>query len=158
MRVMANGPTRRAFAGGAAASVVAAAAGCGRGERIAHIEDLAFGEAVAFRYPPNHAAFLVKVRGAAEGGVGEGHNVVAFHQACPHMGCPLPIKVRNLSTGSLGPCPCHRSTFDLHGAGRQIHGRATQNLVRVKLEIINGNIFPIGVEGHPFGEPIRFEE
>ena len=107
---------------------------------------------VTFEYPPGHQAFILKLGQSAEGGLGADADIVAFHSACPHMGCPLSPAGDSLSAGELGPCGCHQSRFDMRLGGRQIEGRATQGLVRVLLEIEDGEIYATGVEGTPFGE------
>jgi len=74
------------------------------------------------------------------------------------MGCPLPLHdKRLLGAGELGPCACHRSTFDMRYKGRQLFGRATQNLVRVQLEMRGNYVYAIGIEGRPFGEATRVD-
>ncbi len=72
------------------------------------------------------------------------------------MGCPLiSLDPVALAAGVFGPCTCHGSTFDLAAHGRQIHGRATQNLVRVELTVSGDEIYATGIVGLPFGEAIR---
>jgi arsenite oxidase small subunit len=123
---------------------------------VGSVSGLTVGEPVAFEYPTGHAAILLKVEKPAELGSGGGADLVAYHVACPHMGCPIPATdTENLSKGILGPCPCHESTFDMCARGRQIYGRATQNLVRVLLEVQGDDVYATGVEGLPFGEPLR---
>lgn len=122
---------------------------------IAALDELRIGEAVEFEYPPGHPALAVRVDGQALGGVGPGEDVVAFHRACPHMGCPLPIKdLIRLAKGELGPCFCHRSLFDIRQGGRQIVGRASQDCVQVRLAVVDGDLYAVGHEGLPFGDPL----
>lgn len=120
---------------------------------IIRLDALAAGRPVDFWYPERrHAAFAVKLGAPVEGGVGPDGDIVAWHRACPHMGCP--ISAVDLDKAMLGPCPCHRSTFDLR-TGTQIQGRATQGLVRVKLEVLaDGTLCATGLEGVPFGDPL----
>ena len=152
--------SRRAFGRGAIGGTVVAAVsttGCGEVQApIASLSSLKVGESVPFMYPDSHPAFLVKLGAVAEGGIGPDADIVAFHTACPHMGCPLPVgNAEAITRGELGPCACHQSTFDLRAHGRQIYGRASQNLVRVLLEIQGDDIYAVGIEGLPFGEALR---
>ncbi len=157
---------RRGFIGAALAGVAGVALGCEEGpppdppplpdDRILP-SALAAGP-VDFTYPtPRHAAFALKLGRPVEGGVGPDGDVVAFHRACPHMGCPL-TRVDH-AKATLGPCACHRSLFDLSRGGAQIYGRATQGLVKVLLEEqADGSFCAVGIEGLPYGEPLREPE
>lgn len=120
---------------------------------VVHLDALADGSTVDFWYPERrHAAFAVKLGAPVDGGVGPDQDIVAWHRACPHMGCP--ISAVDVQRNCLGPCPCHRSTFDLR-TGVQIQGRASQNLVRVRLEVLaDGTVCATGIEGVPFGDPL----
>ena len=123
---------------------------------IALVSEMTPGSPWTFRYPSSHPAFVVELGQAAEGGAGPDADIVAFHTACPHMGCPLGLKnTEALTEGRLGPCSCHQSTFDLRFKGRQIYGRATQNLVRVLLEVVGDQVYATGIEGVPFGSALR---
>ena len=110
-----------------------------------------------FRYPEaRHEAFVVRLGGDAEAGVGPGGDIVAFLRACPHMGCSL--SEVDTRAGTLGPCVCHFSLFNLKRGGTQIYGRATQNLVRVLLEVVDEGgeamIHAYGLTGLPYGEAL----
>ena len=153
--------SRRSFMTGAAAGGLATTAvtttGCTERTLVVALDELEDGVSRTFHYPPQHSAFIVKLGQPAEGGIGPDADIVAFHLACPHMGCPLGVTdAEALSNGVLGPCGCHQSTFDLRFGGRQIYGRASQNLVRVLLEYDFVNIFAVGIEGVPFGEAMRY--
>ncbi len=154
---MSKGISRRSFGVGlVAGTALATTAGCDEPTLVASISNLQEGVAVPFRYPPQHPAFIVKLGQPAEGGIGPDADIIAFHVACPHMGCPLPIADQSaVGQGRLGPCRCHQSTFDLRHLGRQIIGRASQNLVRVLLESDGTQIYAVGIAGTPFGEPLR---
>ena len=119
---------------------------------IAEADELEVGRIVEFEYPESHAAFLVVLEGAAEGGVGKDENIVAFHRACPHMGCPL-VSLDS-EKAQLGPCGCHRSLFDLRNGGAQIYGMATQRLPQIALEVRGKDLFATGVRGLPYGEAL----
>ncbi len=135
------------------------AAACGKPEQLPDTRTLVIaanklrdGQSTDFEFPEGHQAFVAKLGVSAEGGLGSDADIVAFHKACPHMGCPLMPDTDALGRGELGPCACHHSRFDLRMSGRQIVGRATQRLVRVTLELDGGELFATGVEGIPFGE------
>lgn len=153
--------TRRRFGKGVVAAalglpLVAKAASADSGLRIASMSELAVGIGVAFTYPNPHAAILVRLAGPAEHGVGPEQDIVAYHVACPHMGCPLvSLDAEALGRGEFGPCVCHESTFDLAHHGRQIYGRASQDLVRVVLEVRGDDVYAVGIVGLPFGEAVR---
>ncbi|MFT7622511.1 MAG: arsenite oxidase small subunit [Myxococcota bacterium] len=154
--------TRRLFGHGVLAAGIAAPA-LARGETsptaevyVAALSELTVGQSVAFAYPEPHAAMLVKLNRPAEFGVGPGQAVVAYHVACPHMGCPVvTLDAQKLAAGQFGPCVCHGSLFDLTAHGRQIHGRASQDLVRVQLRVDGDAIYATGIVGLPFGEANR---
>jgi arsenite oxidase small subunit len=125
--------------------------------RVATLATLSEGVPLDFTYPEaGHDAFAIKLGAIAEGGVGPGRDVVAFLRACPHMGCLL-SEVDALAA-TLGPCACHFSLFNLKRGGTQIYGRATQNLVRVLLQVVHEEgeavIYAYGLNGLPYGEAL----
>ena len=150
-----SGISRRDFGRVATVGVVgSAAAGCTPRKAIASVAELAVGVSKGFEYPVGHPAIVVRLDGPAELGAGAGAALVAFHTACPHMGCPLTTATAaEMGAGRLGPCACHQSLFDIRFSGRQIYGRASQNLVRVQLEVEGDQVFAVGIVGTPFGEP-----
>lgn len=132
-----------------------AASGSAEPILVTSLASLEEGSVVEFEFPQGHAAIAVALAGPAQGGVGPGQNIVAFHRACPHMGCP--IATIDATSGRLGPCGCHRSVFDLKNAGRQIYGMASQNLVQVELQVRGQDIYAVGCVGLPYGEPLTEE-
>ena len=48
-------------------------------------------------------------------------------------------------------CPCHWSSFDPAKEGQLVIGQASQSLPRVKLEISNGMVRAIGMDGLIYG-------
>ncbi len=150
----------KAFATAGAAAAVAiktkpARANC-LDHRVAIAELASVGEGafVDFEYPTaSDVAFLTRLPRAARGGVGPGQRVVAFLRACPHMGCV--IRDLKIEDAVLGPCGCHRSRFDLARGGRQIVGRASQDLVQVLLEIDDGVVYATGLAGLPYGHAME---
>lgn len=125
-------------------------------QRVIRLIDLVDGEPHWFEYPEGHEAFAVKLAAPLPGGAGPNGDIVAYQNACPHMGCPL-TEV-DAEAGTLGPCACHFSLFDLRRNGAQVRGRATQNLVRVNLEVdADGILCATGINGLPYGEALREE-
>ena len=113
------------------------------------------GEVVDFEYPEGHAAFVVRLGRRANGGIGPDGDIVAFHRACPHQGCPL--TEINIDGGELGPCGCHLSLFDLTRGGAQLSGLSSQNLVQVELVERDQEIFATGIVGLPYGDALTTE-
>ena len=67
--------------------------------------------------------------------------VVAFSNACTHMGCdvvPTTKEVDLEGTHLAGPCPCHLSTFDLSRGGITVMGPATEALPQLRLTWADG--------------------
>lgn len=105
---------------------------------------------VEFEYPEGFSAFAVALSDDACNGVGTGSNVVAFHRACPHQGCF--IDQVDAGAGTLGPCACHASLFDIRRCGVQISGRASTRLSQVKLEIRGDDeLWAVGFHGVVYG-------
>ncbi len=120
---------------------------------VARARDIAPGAVIDFEYPAGHAAFLVQLRTPANGGIGGSGDIVAFHRACPHMGCPL--SELNVERAELGPCECHLSLFDLRRGGLQIHGLASQPVAQIQLEVRGDDVYAVGVERLPYGRAIK---
>jgi Rieske Fe-S protein len=101
--------------------------------RIAGLSDLTIGQSLVFAYPEDRDKCLLVRTGE--------NNFVAFGQECTHLACavvPEPEKKRFL-------CPCHNGSFDLE-TGRPLAGPPRRPLPRIKLEIINNEIYAAGVE------------
>ncbi len=115
-----------------------------RPERIASLADLEVGVPVTFDYPaPGQTNYLVKLAGPTATGQGPDEDLVAFSRICTHMGCL--IDDYNAATATLGPCPCHFTTFDFAKDGGVILGQATQNLPRILLDVEDDDISATGV-------------
>jgi arsenite oxidase small subunit len=142
--------------GGSAALTASVAQGqaCERAVNLAALSDLALvGTILEVQYPTeNDAAFLVRLPQNAAGGVGEDRSIVGFLRACPHMGCAVATTQQDQKI--LAKCPCHRSCFDLNSGGLQLFGRASQNLLQIRLELRAGRVFGVGLAGTPFGKPL----
>jgi len=123
-------------------------------KRLLALRDLDSSVPWDFEFPNGHAAFLVRLGRPADGGVGPGQDIVAYHRACPHMGCPLTIV--DIGKAELGPCSCHRSRFNLATGGVQTSGMASQNLVQIVLEEREvGVLYAVGIMGLPYGVPLE---
>ncbi len=120
---------------------------------IGQLSALTENEPMAFNYPwdhPNSANFLMKLNGAAGGGVGPDENVVAFNSFCTHQGGPLTGTFKT-DIGIAGPCPLHWTTFDLHRHGMVVSGHATIGLPQILLETNGDDIYAMGVMGLIYG-------
>ena len=106
------------------------------------------GAEVAFEYPDENApSVLLRLRKAVHGGIGPGADIVAYSSLCTHKGCPLNF----LAEHQILVCPCHWSSFDPAKKGRLVIGQASQSLPRVKLEISNGMVRAVGMDGLIYG-------
>jgi nitrite reductase/ring-hydroxylating ferredoxin subunit len=101
--------------------------------RVAAIDELPPGAALTFTYPGEHDD-CVLVR------TGDGR-FVAYGQKCTHLSCA----VRPMVEQGLLQCPCHAGSFDL-ASGRPTAGPPRRPLDRVRLEIVNGQVYATGVE------------
>ena len=119
--------------------------------RVGSLAELGEGAAVQFEYPlrrqPN---ILMKLGRPAAGGIGPDGDVVAFSELCTHMGCPIGTLFQP-DHGTLGPCVCHFTTFDLTHRGMVVIGQATENLPQVILELDGDDIFAVGMSGIIYG-------
>ena len=103
---------------------------------------------IHFEYPDeNSPAVLLRLDQPAEGGIGSNKDIVAFSLLCTHKGCPLNyIKDRNALV-----CPCHWSSFDPGKSGRLVIGQASQSLPQMELDIKDGIVRAVGVDGLIYG-------
>ena len=101
--------------------------------RIASVDDLAVGAAVAFRYPDELEPCLLVRLTTTE--------FVAFGQKCTHLSCavvPRPAE-------DCFYCPCHEGRFDLR-TGVPTAGPPRRPLTRIVLELKGRDIYAVGVE------------
>jgi Rieske Fe-S protein len=101
--------------------------------RIASVDDLAIGGALAFTYPDEQEPCLLVRLAASE--------FVAFSQKCTHLSCAV---VPRPSEGSFY-CPCHEGRFDVK-TGAPIAGPPQRPLPRILLDIRGREIYAIGRE------------
>jgi arsenite oxidase small subunit len=149
---------RQLLAAGAAATsaaVVLDAEGAGAAARATYprhrviaLSRLRVNRPVNFSYPlkaqPN---VLVDQGHAVPGGVGPRKSIVAFSTLCQHMGCPV---VYSRSQREF-ICPCHQSRYDAERLASIVQGVATRSLPRVLLEVRNGAVYAVGVDGLIYG-------
>ena len=102
-------------------------------------------------------AFIIRIHEHVQGSVSlpnEDGELLAFGNACTHMGCLL-ISGRDSDQHNIhyteptrnspgkvicGPCGCHGTMFDLTKAGLVILGPATQHLPQLALEIVGDEV------------------
>jgi len=102
-------------------------------QRIASVDDVAVGGAVAFTYPDEHEPCLLVRLTASE--------FVAFNQKCTHLSCAV---IPRPEEGSFY-CPCHEGRFDLK-TGAPIAGPPRRPLTRIVLDIRGRDIYAVAVE------------
>jgi arsenite oxidase small subunit len=116
--------------------------------RVVELAKLKRNSPVAFSYPlsgqPN---VLLDLGRAVPAGVGPRASIVAYSILCQHMGCPVEYdrKLREFD------CPCHQSRYDPERLGSIIQGVAMQPLPRVLLQVRNGSVWAVGVDGRVYG-------
>lgn len=113
-------------------------------KKIASLSELEVGVPVMFDYPgQGQTNYLVKLAGPVATGQGPNEDLVAFSRICTHMGCV--IDEFDSATATLGPCPCHFTTFDFAKDGGVVLGQATQNLPRVLVGVDGDDVQATGV-------------
>jgi arsenite oxidase small subunit len=103
---------------------------------------------VTFNYPlARQPSVLLDMGRAVPNGVGPKKSIVAYSILCQHMGCPVEYqpKLREFV------CPCHQSRYDPERLASIIQGVAMQPLPRVLLQIRNGGVWAVGVDGLIYG-------
>ena len=102
-------------------------------QTVASLNQLTTGAPVAFDYPAAGLSnYVVKLGRPVATGVGPDGDIVAFSRVCTHMGCV--IEEYHADHHTLGPCPCHFTTFDFAKNGGVVLGQASQNLPQVVLQ------------------------
>ena len=130
--------------GAGASSSPGALVGVFQPDRVASLSGLEVGVPVSFDFPSaGQTNYLVKLAGPVATGQGPNEDLVAFSRICTHMGCV--IDDYEAANATLGPCPCHFTTFDFSKDGGVVLGQATQNLPRVLLEVDGDDVMATGV-------------
>jgi arsenite oxidase small subunit len=153
------GLSRRQLLGaGAAASAGAAVTiGADEGEaatsgyprlRVVSLKGLRVNRPVSFMYPlKDQPNVLVDLGYKVPGGVGPGRSIVAYSTLCQHMGCPT-VYSRSLREFV---CPCHQTRYDAERQASIVQGVATRALPRVRLEVRDGAVYAVAVDGLIYG-------
>lgn len=115
---------------------------------IAPLASIPPGAEIPFDYPDgNSPAVLLRLKQAADAGVGPDRDIVAFSLLCTHKGCPL----NYIAERQMLVCPCHWSSFDPAKGGRLIIGQASQSLPQMTLDVRDGMVRATGIEGLIYG-------
>jgi arsenite oxidase small subunit len=116
--------------------------------RVVDLAQLETNRPVTFAYPlakqPN---VLVDIGRAVPAGVGPGASIVAYSILCQHMGCPIEYQ----RGAREFVCPCHQSRYDPERLGAIIQGVAMQPLPRVLLQVREGAVWAVGLDGLVYG-------
>lgn len=97
-------------------------------QRIAHADDLAIGQAIAFHYPTSRDPCLL-LRPSAD-------DFLAFSSQCTHLMCPVRPELEH----NRLHCPCHEGYFDAT-TGQPTAGPPRRPLPQIKLRLENGVIY-----------------
>jgi arsenite oxidase small subunit len=151
------GLSRRSLLAAGAASTVAVAAGATEAEaksrsyprlRVIALDRLKVNRAHTFDYPlKGDTSVLVDFGRRVPGGVGPKRSIVAYSAQCQHMGCVVAYRRKSRELF----CPCHQSRYDPERLGSIIQGVATRPLPKIRLQVRNGAIFAVGVDGLIYG-------
>jgi arsenite oxidase small subunit len=151
------GFSRRSLLAAGAAGTVATAAGATVAEaksrsyprvRVISLTKLKVNRAHPFDYPlKGQSNLLLDLGAAVPTGVGPRKSIVAFSSLCQHMGCPVGYDRGRREF----VCPCHQTRYDPERVGSIIEGVATRALPRVHLEVRDGAVYAVGVDGLIYG-------
>ena len=149
---------RELLIAGAAGAVAAAGVGVESAEagsapsypklQVTQLAKLKPNHPVTFNYPlSTQASVLLDMGQAVPSGVGPNKSIVAYSLFCQHMGCPVEYqpKIREFV------CPCHQSRYDPERLGSIIQGLAMLPLPRVLLQVKEGAVWAVGVDGLIYG-------
>jgi arsenite oxidase small subunit len=115
---------------------------------IAELGALKVDTPIAFAYPDdNSPAMLLRLKAAADGGIGPGNSIVAYSVLCTHKGCPVSYRPER----KLLICPCHWSSFDPAKAGQMVIGQGSEPLPRIALRLQGNTIQAVGIDGLIYG-------
>jgi arsenite oxidase small subunit len=116
--------------------------------RVVRLARLKPNRPVVFNYPlKSQPNVLLDMGRAVPSGVGPKKSIVAYSILCQHMGCPVNYEpaIREFV------CPCHQSRYDPERLGSILQGVAMQPLPRVLLQVKQGAVWAVGVDGLIFG-------
>jgi arsenite oxidase small subunit len=139
--------------GGAAAGIVLGTRGGGGGPSypratVAQLSSVQPNKPISFDYPlTGQASVLLDLDQSVPEGVGPKQSIVAYSLFCQHMGCPVEYQpaLREFV------CPCHQTRYDPERLGSIVQGVAMLPLPRVLLEVKDGSVEAVGMEGLIYG-------
>jgi arsenite oxidase small subunit len=139
--------------GGAAAGIVLGTRGGGGGPSypratVAPLSSVQPNKPISFDYPlKGQASVLLDFDRSVPEGVGPKQSIVAYSLFCQHMGCPVEYQP------ALGEfvCPCHQTRYDPERLGSIVQGVAMLPLPRVLLEVKDGSVEAVGMDGLIYG-------
>jgi len=127
---------------------------------VAKLEDFpALWNSKTFKYA-NLEAIVMRVKAPQAGGISPKADLhlLALSRRCTHLGCTCEY-IKNAEIAQMAykyrpeyghpvlGCACHFSAFDPELAGKSVSGPALEPLPRIKLEVSEGLIFAVGLEG-----------
>lgn len=153
-----EGVSRRALLGAGAAGAAAvalvppsAADAAGRHYprlRVIALEKLRVNRPVSFDYPLKaQPSVLLDLGHSVPAGIGPTQSIVAFSILCQHMGCPVEYRRRMREF----VCPCHQTQYDPERLGAVVQGLALRPLPRIRLQLRDGAVWAVGVDGLIYG-------
>jgi len=116
--------------------------------RVIGLAKLKANRPVSFNYPLQaQPSVLLDMGHAVPNGVGPKKSIVAYSVVCQHMGCQVAYqpKIREFV------CPCHQSRYDPERLASIVQGVAPLPLPRVLLQVKQGAVWAVGVDGLIFG-------
>lgn len=135
----------------AAATAATSAEAKGRGYprlRVIALDKLKVNRAHTFDYPlKGQTSVVIDMDRRVPGGVGPRRSIVAYSALCQHMGCPVAYRSKQRELF----CPCHQSRYDPERLGSIIQGVATRPLPKILLQVRNGAVYAVGVNGLIYG-------
>jgi arsenite oxidase small subunit len=153
----ATGLSRRSLLAAGAVGTIGAAAAATDAEakarsyprlRVISVDKLKVNRAHTFDYPlKGDLSVLIDFGRRVPGGVGPKRSIVAYSAQCQHMGCPVAYRRKSRELF----CPCHQSRYDPERLGSIIQGVATRPLPKIRLQVRNGAVFAVGVDGLIYG-------
>jgi arsenite oxidase small subunit len=139
--------------GGTAAGVILATRGGGGGPSyprasVARLSSVQPNTPISFDYPlKGQASVLLDLDQSVPEGVGPKQSIVAYSLLCQHMGCPVEYQAALREF----VCPCHQTRYDPERLGSIVQGVAMLPLPRVLLEVKDGSVDAVGVDGLIYG-------
>jgi arsenite oxidase small subunit len=116
--------------------------------RVISLDRLKVNRAHSFDYPlKGQTSALIDLGRRVPGGVGPKRSIVAYSALCQHMGCPVAYRRKQRELF----CPCHQSRYDPERLGSIIQGVATRPLPKILLQVRDGAVFAVGVNGLIYG-------